>query len=332
MAGTRIRGDRIVKVGRVAVGWIGIVLVVVAINVLLPQRSGPIALLEAWEPLVVLTALLAAPFALLSRSRVGYAVVIVLVVVTLARYGPQWISMPGNEAPRLSVAAWNVEAGDDGGQRVLAGLTNVNAELVGLEEFQAGMQQALTSDPTLSARYPYHVFLPHDGSFGAALLSRYPIIEQATSARPSYIRALVQPTGLDHPLVVYVVHPQSPQITGPAGLPLSIDTQQRSADQSVMRSLIEADLAAGQTVLVMGDLNTTEREPAYGDFTAGLRDAHLDAGTGPGLAWRPDELKALPFGLFRIDYILTSPDLQAVSSTVRCTDLSDHCLISATLH
>ena len=77
-----------------------------------------------------------------------------------------------------------------------------------------------------------------------------------------------------------------------------------------MRALIDADLAAGQTVLVMGDLNTTEREQAYADFTAGLRDAHLDAGTGPGLTWRPDEFKALPFGLIRIDYILTSPDLR----------------------
>ena len=98
-----------------------------------------------------------------------------------------------------------------------------------------------------------------------------------------------------------------------------------------MRALIDSDLAAGQTVLLMGDLNTTEREQAYADFSAGLRDAHLDAGTGPGLTWRPDELKALPFGLIRIDYILTSPDLVALSSTVHCTQLSDHCQIAATL-
>ena len=78
----------------------------------------------------------------------------------------------------------------------------------------------------------------------------------------------------------------------------------------------------------MGDMNTTEREQAYADFTAGLRDAHLDAGIGPGLTWRPDELKSLPFGLIRIDYVLTSPDLVALSSTVKCTDLSDHCQVA----
>ena len=75
----------------------------------------------------------------------------------------------------------------------------------------------------------------------------------------------------------------------------------------------------------MGDLNTTEREPAYADFTAGLHDAHLDAGIGPGLTWRPDELKSLPFGLFRIDYVLSSPDLVANRTAVYCTTLSDHC-------
>ena len=96
-----------------------------------------------------------------------------------------------------------------------------------------------------------------------------------------------------------------------------------------MRAAIDADLAAGQSVIVMGDLNTTEREPAYTDFTAGLNDAHLDAGIGPGLTWRPDELKSLPFGVFRIDYVLSSPDLVANRTAVDCTALSDHCLVAA---
>lgn len=332
MAGQGIRGDRIIKIGRVAVGWIAVVLIVVAIDVIVPQRSGPIDLLEACEHIFVLSAMIAAPFAVLSRSRVGYALVIVLAVTAVARYGPQWISFPASGQPSLSVAAWNVEGGADAGRRVVAGLTGVDADLVGLEEFQFEMQQALTSDPALSIRYPYHVFVPHGGSLGAALLSRYPIMQPTSSTSPTYIRAVVQPTSFDRPLVVYVIHPLPPEVGGPAGPPLPLDTRQRTADQAAIRALIDADLGAGQTVLVIGDLNTTEREPAYADFSAGLRDAHLDAGTGPGLTWRPDELKALPFGLFRIDYVLSSPDLTALSSTVTCTDLSDHCMIHADLH
>ena len=192
------------------------------------------------------------------------------------------------------------------------------------------MQDAITADTSLSGRYPYRIFDPHDETLGAALLSRWPMIDQQASIHPTYIRAVVQPPTLDRPLVVYVVHPLPPDFKTGSGLP-TLDTQQRSADQATMRALIEADLAAGQSVLVMGDLNTTEREPAYADFTRGLHDAHLDAGTGPGLTWRPDELKALPFGLIRIDYVLTTPDLVALSSTVNCTDLSDHCQVTATL-
>jgi hypothetical protein len=37
----------------------------------------------------------------------------------------------------------------------------------------------------------------------------------------------------------------------------------------------------------------------------------------------------LPFGLFRIDYVLSSPDLVANQTAVYCTALSDHCLAAA---
>lgn len=50
---------------------------------------------------------------------------------------------------------------------------------------------------------------------------------------------------------------------------------------------------------------------------------------GPGLTWRPDALNGLPFGVVRIDYLLTTPDLQAISTHVVCNDLSDHCLLTA---
>jgi len=309
-----------------------IVLLVVAVDALVPQRSGPIALTEAWEQIFVLTAFIAAvialPFVLFARSIVGFAVIGVLIAVSLARYGAQWISIPESAHAKLSLATWNVEAGDDAASRVLGGLNGVEVDLIGLEEFQPAMQDALQANQLIARTYPFHVFAPDTGTLGAALLSRWPVLQQQTSIHPTYIRALVQPDSFDQ-LVDYVVHPLPPVVDGPAGLPLSFDTAQRSADQSQMRALIESDLAAGQTVVVMGDLNTTEREPAYADFTAGLRDAHLDAGIGPGLTWRPDALKSLPFGLFRIDYVLTSQDLVAHSTSVSCSDLSDHCLVAA---
>ena len=170
-----------------------VVLVLVAINVLLPQRDGWQVFFAAIEQLVFVTALVAAPIALLARSRAGYVVVALLVVTALARYGPQWVSFPVSGTPDLSVTSWNVEGGENAGSRVLSGLSGVQSDLIGLVEFQPEMEQAITSDETLSTAYPHSVFGPHDGSIGAALLSRYPIVDEQTSTSPTYIRAVVQP-------------------------------------------------------------------------------------------------------------------------------------------
>ena len=100
-----------------------------------------------------------------------------------------------------------MEAGEDGAARVLGGLTGVDADLVGLEEFQTDMQQAIRTDSTLSSRYPYRVFVPHDGSLGTALLSRFPIVEQQTST-PTDLHPRCHPAaGSGRSLVVYVMHP-----------------------------------------------------------------------------------------------------------------------------
>ena len=95
-----------------------------------------------------------------------------------------------------------------------------------------------------------------------------------------------------------------------------------------IRAAIDEDLASHRTVIVLGDINTTEREPAYDEVSAGLTDARI-AGTWPGLTWRPGVLNGLPFGLLRIDYVLSS--LAPIDYSVRCTTLSDHCLVSASL-
>ena len=100
---------------------------------------------------------------------------------------------------------------------------------------------------------------------------------------------------------------------------------------ALIRTRIEEDLAGKRSVIVLGDLNTTERERAYAGLSAGLRDAHLDAGLGPGFTWRPGPLSFLPFGMLRIDYVLSSPDLVATSSTVDCSLPSDHCRLDVEL-
>ena len=310
--------------------WLLIVLAILVVHVLVPQRSGPFALSEVLEPYIVLSAMLAAPLAIRVTSSWGRVAVAVFAVVVLGRYAPGWVSLPSSaEGERLTVVAWNLEAGPDGAQRALTGLRDSGAQLVGLEELETEAADGLISDPTLLTRLPYRVLAPDDGILGMGLLSAYPIIEQETSTQPPFIRALIDPPDSD-PFAVIVVHPLPARFVTLARLPIALDTDQRDAAISRIRSVIEVDLAAGRSVVVMGDLNTTEREPAYAEFTSGLRDAHLDAGLGPGFTWRPAQVRSVPLGMLRIDYILATPDFAAASSSVDCALPSDHCRLQAT--
>jgi endonuclease/exonuclease/phosphatase family metal-dependent hydrolase len=308
--------------------WIGIVLGLVAVHVAMPQRAGMLALTEVFEPYLVLSALLATPFALIGRTRVAIGLVLLISVFATTRYLPAWISVPVSDTPVVTVATWNVLGGLEGAGRTLEGVHGTQADLIALVEVQPGAARRLQADPQVSARMPYQAMAADEGLRGTGLLSRFPITEQSASADPAFLRAVVELPGRAS-LVVYVIHPFPPEIRTVARLPVALETDVRDGALAAIRLSIAADIAAGRSVLVAGDFNTTEREPAYADFVRGLRDAHLDAGIGPGLTWRPLSLDGLPFGLVRIDYLMTTPDLQAVSTHVVCNELSDHCLLEA---
>jgi endonuclease/exonuclease/phosphatase family metal-dependent hydrolase len=201
------------------------------------------------------------------------------------------------------------------------------------------MAAAATNDPGLALGYPYRALYPDSSVLGVGLLSRYPIVEaaqmrlnciadRATCTAPPAMRAVVQPPG-GEPTVVFVVHPLPGIFQTILHVPTGIDTQQRDEGLAQIRAAVDDDLAAGRRVIVLGDINTTDREPGYAVVATGLNDARVQAGSWPGLTWRPDALRGLPFGLLRIDYVFTS--MTPLSYGVRCTQLSDHCIISATL-
>lgn len=317
------------SLARVAAAWIGAILALVAVHILLAQRSGPLALTAVLEPYVVLTALVAAPVALRGRMKLGYAVVSVLLLVVLGRYAPGWVSLPASGPSNLTVATWNVLGGSNGAERTLEGLLGSDADVIALVELQPPTARALQNQPDISARFPYNRLNTDAGLRGTGLLSRYPILEASSATDPALLRAVLDVPKSPAPLVVYVIHPFPPGIRTVARLPIALDTADRDKELSQIRSAVEVDIAAGRTVLVAGDFNTTEREPAYQEFVRHLRDAHLDAGIGPGFTWRPESLQGLPFGVVRIDYLLTTPNLRAIATHTICNDLSDHCMLVA---
>lgn len=311
--------------------WVALVLAVLFVHIFFPQRSGPLALSEVLEPYIALTGLLAAFVAFWAESRFARVLVVVFAVVLVARCAPAWISNPGpGVGPTLQVMAWNMEAGPEAGQRALDGALRSRAAVIGLEELRGDAASALEADGDLAARLPYRILEPDASVLGMGLLSRYPIVEHEYRADPPMIRALIAPDFMQ-PIAVFVVHPLPGNFDTIAGIPFSLDTEKRDADIALIRSLVGQDLGAGRAVIVLGDINTTEREPAYADLSAGLHDAQLDAGLGPGLTWRPPSLSHLPFGLLRIDYVFASTPLVVTSSFVDCGLPSDHCRLEATI-
>jgi endonuclease/exonuclease/phosphatase family metal-dependent hydrolase len=141
------------------------------------------------------------------------------------------------------------------------------------------------------------------------------------------MRAVIDAPG-SPPIAVYVVHPLPGTFDTILHVPVALETGYRDFGIATIREMVDADLAAHMPVVVMGDINTTPREPAYVVLSAGLNDAR-SAGSWPGLTWRPDPLKQLPFGLLRIDYVLSTA--LPLDYSVRCTPYSDHCLVSAEL-
>ena len=93
-----------------------------------------------------------------------------------------------------------------------------------------------------------------------------------------------------------------------------------------VRALVDRLHHERAVLLVVGDFNVTEREPAYQELTAGLQDGQHVAGHGSGLTWQPEWLTALRLPILRLDYLLSSPDLRPVQISVDCTQRgSDHC-------
>ncbi|MEX2547419.1 MAG: endonuclease/exonuclease/phosphatase family protein [Chloroflexota bacterium] len=321
---------KLLRLAALAFSWVALVIGLICVHAFIPQRSGPIALAEVLEPYIILTALLVAPLAFRFRPPAGRAAVVVILMLTTFRYLPAWTSFPGS-GPGEDVTAmtWNLLAGPDGGERSLEGILRSDADLIGVQELQPQAAAVLVADGTLSSRLPYRALAPDPSVLGIGLFSRYPIVDYEAWTDPPMLRAeIAHPVG--ESFTVLVVHPLPAAFGSVARVPVSLDTTRRDAAIARIWSIIEEESRGGRSMLVLGDLNTTEREPAYAEFSNVLHDAHAVAGWGPGHTWRPQSLAFLPFGLLRIDYIFGVQEMFPRSTFVDCNVPSDHCRLEAT--
>jgi vancomycin resistance protein VanJ len=313
-----------------AVAAVFLVLVVLVQRVVRAQ-TGPLPMASVFEVhLVSLAGLLAILAIVASLGAGGSAAwarlgsIAVLVVAIVLAGGELW-STPDDRASddALTILSWNLELDSKPPSVAVAGITDLDADVVALQELTPAFAEAIDADPTIRARYPYRTLDPQPGSDGLGILSRLPLIDRDGGTTGRILPAgLLLPDGRTAELLN--VHPRRPLYRTVGPLPVALNTRARDEDVAAIREAVDA-LDDPTSALVVGDLNGTSQEPGLASLRQGLVDAHEAAGIGPGFTWRPDGVEALGIGVLRIDHVLSGAWLRPADTEVDCSVVGDHC-------
>lgn len=309
-------------------------LLLTLLALLAPQRAGSVALAQVLAHYLFLPALLLVPFAFgrgMALLRIG---LLAAAAAFLLVYPPA-LRLPAPPRPaagsELTVLQWNVFVGGVSAGQLREALEQHQPDVVLLQE---ALWDQVAEDGAIAAAYPHRLLRPEETAPSLAILSRHPIVEAAVPELPGPMwdmpRVVWARLDLGGRTVTLVnAHPMPPRIFAAGCSPLRCyNTGPRDGQIAALRGFVE-DLRRrnGDPLILGGDMNVTEREPAYFDLAAGLQDAHRVAGSGFGASWRPDELGLTP-GLIRIDYLFAAGGARPLALTTDCSRrASDHCLL-----
>lgn len=302
---------------------------VIALPVIAP-RSGPLTLANIFSVHLALAALVLLPVAWRSRDRVLRAALVALTLVSVVRFGGEWVSVPRSVDTSdglLAAASWNLELGAREGPAAADAIATIGVDLVALQELGPDHARAIEASETVTTMYPHRALYPEAGVFGMGLLSRHPIVRAEYRQDPSLIEAVIDVGGQE--LTVLDVHPLAGRLDMAGPIPVAFDSNKRDASLRRIRDRIEDAIGRGESVIVLGDLNATPFEPGYLELADGMHDAHAEVGQGPGFTWRPNRLEWAGIGVIRIDHALSSPRITPVSVAEQCDPPGDHCILEA---
>lgn len=275
-------------------------------------------------------------FALFARPRLAALLLAVPLLCFGWEYGPQFLPRPLpsiTSGRSLRVMSWNVLFSNNDVASVSQTILDQQADVVGVQEL--GYWQASKLEQLLAKRYPYRVLHP-GGAGGLGVWSRYPIV-QADETKPWGVGCSCQRMLLDvqgQRIQLINAHPQAPQYKLRYWKPvrwipfLLIPRSFNAAEQDVpIHTIVGNVQSRSAPMLVIGDFNTSDRQPNYWLLRKYLKDAYREAGTGFGLTYPNDghggEKVWVP-PLLRIDYIFYSRGIAARHAYTFAAPASDH--------
>ncbi len=316
---SRLRKILFTLVDLYAAGMIGY-LVLRPINAI--RWLWPVVAIGTFLHLVLLPAIPLFLLALLLKSWRSSVLLGIGAAAYLLQFGGLFLPGPSrsNSTSQLTVMTYNTAQGRAEWDGLERAIRESGADIVAIQESVDEQVPLYRRD--LSDLYPYQAFYD-SGVDGIGMLSRFPFEEEGVQYLASwraYLIADVEVGG--RTLTVISAHPPV-MLFGPGG-----PAGGGRADYGML-----ADLAMerGNTI-VAGDLNLTDQDEGYSTIIKrGLADARREVGFGFGLTF-PTELNTLKLPpLIRIDYILTTPDLQPIETWVGQDGGSDHLPVLATI-
>ncbi|MGK3939457.1 endonuclease/exonuclease/phosphatase family protein [Streptomyces caeruleatus] len=262
--------------------------------------------------------------ALLRRSAAAVAALLLPVTVWLSLFGGLLGDRSHSGSGLLTLVSHNVGADNPDPAATARALAASGADVLALEEITP--EAAGTYERELAGTYRFHAVLGTVGVWSSRPLSdsrpvdiemNYGPLAATKPFDPASTRALR--TTVDTvrgPLVVYVAHLASVRVTPRDGF----GTAQRDRGVQAIGRAVAAE--RDERVVLLGDLNGTLDDRAFGGLTARLTSAQDAAGDGFGLTWPAG------FPLARIDQILVR-GVRPESSWVLPATGSDHLPVAA---
>lgn len=212
---------------------------------------------------------------------------------------------------------------------------------------ELGHPMATQLAEALMQRYPHQIIERNNSPAGLGILSRYPV---SFALSPDFLSesCSCQRVTLDllgRPVTIVHVHPPQPMIRyarwGPILLPagFDVDDTQRPL-RAAIRGLGAPDTLS-EPVILVGDFNTSDRQPFYGEVRRRFADAYREAGWGFGFTFPNAPFDPHLFGthsvnlplipLARIDYVLHNDAWVTVAAQTGDMPGSDHRFLVADL-